>query len=238
MKLRNIKFTDLIIHEDDDYIIVNKPPHLASLDDRQDSVNLKLLSKGYCETAQINHRLDKETSGILVIAKNPEAYRHFSIALQERKIEKIYHAIAWGRHNFNEMLVEAPLDIKSNGKVTVSKTGKYSATIFKSLEIYNTVTLIQCKLITGRKHQIRIHLASGGASIINDEKYNGANLFLSDLKKKYKPKDEQEEVPLMDRFALHSYSLKFTHINGKELYIEAPYPKDFERVIKQLNKWG
>lgn len=238
MKKRNINFKDLIIHEDDAYIIVNKPPHLASLDDRHDPINLKTLSQAYCETAQVNHRLDKETSGILVIAKTPEAYRHFSIELQERNIEKIYHTIVWGRHNFKEVLIEAPLEIKNNGKVIVSSRGKYSATLAKTMEVYNKVSLIACKLITGRKHQIRIHLASGDAPIINDEKYGGVPLFLSDLKSKYKPKLDQVEVPLMDRFALHAYSLRFNHINGKELFIEAPYPKDFERVVKQLNKWG
>lgn len=239
MKKNNqIIFTDFIIYEDDNYIIINKPPHLSTLDDRHDKINIKALSKSYYTDAQVNHRLDKETSGVLVIAKNPNAYRHFSILLENRNAKKTYHAIIWGVHNFNEMLIEAPLEIKSNGKVIVSNLGKYSATIAKTLKIYNHFSLVSCQPITGKKHQIRIHLASGGAPIINDELYGGNPIFLSHLKKKYKPKEEQEERSLINRFALHSYNLSFKSIDGKEINVTAPYPKDFERVVKQLEKWG
>lgn len=238
MKIRKLKFDDLIIFQDDNYIIINKPPHVSTLDDRHDPINIKLLAKDYLESTQVNHRIDKETSGVLVIAKHAEAYRHFSILLEDRKVEKTYHAISWGRHNFEEMLIEAPIEIKGNGRVVVSARGKYSATKAKTLKIYNNNTLIECKPITGKKHQIRIHLASGDAPIINDELYGGAPIYLSSLKKKYKPKDELEERSLMDRFALHAKEIKFVSLDGKEIHIEAEYPKDFDRVIKQLDKWG
>ena len=237
-KNKSIKFSDIIIHEDDNYIIVNKPPHFATLDDRHDPVSIKSLAKEYLPEAQVNHRLDKETSGALVIAKHPEAYRHFSILLEDRKVDKTYHAIVWGIHNFQEMMIEAPLEIKSNGRVVVNSKGKQSSTVARTLKIYDNNSLIECKPITGKKHQIRIHLASGGAPIINDELYGGKDIFLSDLKKKYRPKDEQEERSLMDRFALHSKELSFKSIDGKTINVIADYPKDFERVIKQLNKWG
>ena len=238
MKKTKINFNDLIIYEDDNYIIINKPPHISTLDDRHDLINIKSLAKSYFNNAQVNHRLDKNTSGILVIAKNEDAYRHFSLLLENREVEKTYHAIVWGRHNFEEMLFEAPLEIKNNGKVIVSSRGKYSATLAKTLKIYNNHSLIECRPITGKKHQIRIHLASGEASIIGDGLYGGDFLYLSDIKRNYKPKQEQEEVALMDRFALHSKALKFTSIDGKEINIETEYPKDFQRVVKQLDKWG
>ena len=237
-KNKKLSLKELIIYEDDNYIIINKPPHIATLDDRHDPISVKSLAKEYHADAQVNHRLDKETSGLLVIAKHPEAYRHFSILLEDRQVAKTYHAISWGRHNFGEVLIEAPLEIKNNGKVIVSDRGKYSATIVKTLKIYNQNTLIECKPITGKKHQIRIHLASGEAPIINDEMYGGKDIFLSDLKKKYKPKADQEEVSLIDRFALHSKHLVFESIDGKTIEVEADYPKDFSRVIKQLDKWG
>jgi len=238
VKIRKIKFEDLIIFQDDNYIIINKPPHISTLDDRHDPVNIKLLAKKYMESTQVNHRIDKETSGVLVIAKHAEAYRHFSILLEDRKVDKTYHAITWGRHNFEEMLIEAPIEIRNNGRVVVTAKGKYSATIAKTLKIYSNNTLIECKPITGKKHQIRVHLASGEAPIINDELYGGNSLFLSDLKRKYKPKDELEERPLMDRFALHAKKINFISLGGEEINVEADYPKDFSRVIKQLDKWG
>ena len=238
MKIHKLKFEDLIIFQDDNYIIINKPPHVSTLDDRHDPVNIKLLAKAYLETTQVNHRIDKETSGVLVIAKQAEAYRHFSILLEERKVDKTYHAVTWGRHNFEEMLIEAPIEIRNNGRVVVSPKGKHSATIAKTLKIYNNNTLVECKPITGKKHQIRVHLASRDAPIINDELYGGEPLYLSGLKRKYKPKYELEERSLMDRFALHAKEIKFISLDGEEIHVVADYPKDFQRVIKQLDKWG
>ncbi|MGE8430323.1 MAG: pseudouridine synthase, partial [Sphingobacterium sp.] len=87
------KFSELIIHEDENLIVINKPPFIASLDEREGGeVNILRLAKKYHPDAQVCHRLDKETSGILLIAKNPETYRTISIAFEKRKVNKIYHA--------------------------------------------------------------------------------------------------------------------------------------------------
>ena len=172
--------------------------------------------------SQINHRLDKETSGILVIAKNADAYRHFSMELQERKTEKIYHAIVWGRHNFEQMLVEAPLEIKNNGKVIISKYGKYSATILRTLKIYNKLSLIECKLVTGRKHQIRIHLASGDAPIVNDEKYGDREFNKNIFNKQFQ------------RMALHSSEIEFLDSDNKSIRIKAEPDDSFLDMVAFL----
>lgn len=237
-KNRKINISNIIVFEDDDYLVLNKPAHLSTLEDRSDPLNLNTLIKHYHPDYSINHRLDKETSGVIVVAKHADAYRHFAVQLEDRKVEKIYHAIVWGQHHFDQVMIEAPLEIKGNGKVTVSKRGKYSATVASTLEVFSNHSVIECKPITGRKHQIRVHLAAGDAPLINDGLYGGADLHLSDLKKKYKPKLEQEEVPLMGRFALHAKEISFQKENGETVHATTDYPSDMERVMKQLTKWG
>src|SRR6476469_110324 len=96
-------FKDLIVFENDDFILINKPPYIATLDERNasardNSLSILRLAKAYSEDAQVCHRLDKETSGVLAIAKNPEAYRHLSMQFERRKVEKVYHAVVDGIH--------------------------------------------------------------------------------------------------------------------------------------------
>src|SRR5690242_15127515 len=94
-------FKALILSEDDDYILINKPPFISTLEDRHDRVNILALARNYADDAQVCHRLDKDTSGVLAIAKNPEAYRHLSMQFEHREVSKVYHAIADGIHDFN-----------------------------------------------------------------------------------------------------------------------------------------
>lgn len=236
--INKIKFEEIILHEDDNYIIIDKPAYLSTLEDRKDSVNVNLLAKKYNPDCIINHRLDKETSGALVIAKNEEAYRHFSILLEHHKVNKIYQALVWGTHQFEEMLIEAPLHITGSGKVRLDPRGKHSATIVRTTEKFRTNTLVECKILTGKKHQIRIHLANVEAPIVNDDTYGGKPLFLSDVKRKYKGKDFEEEKPLSRRVCLHSKKVSFESLDGKEVTVVAPLPKDIEIILKQLRKFA
>ncbi len=103
--MKPIVFKDLIIHEDEDFIVINKPPYISTLDDRNDPRNILALAKDYCESAQVCHRLDKETSGCLVIAKNQEAYRHIAMQFEDRSVKKIYHAVVEGIHDFKKTRV-------------------------------------------------------------------------------------------------------------------------------------
>ena len=93
-----IHFKDLILYENEDYVVINKPPFIATLEDRVEKVNVLALAKDYTLDAQVCHRLDKETSGVLAIAKNPEAYRHLSMQFEHREVTKIYHAVVDGCH--------------------------------------------------------------------------------------------------------------------------------------------
>jgi len=233
------KFADLILFENDDVIVVNKPPFLSSLDEREGGeVNLLRLAKGYSEDAQICHRLDKETSGALIIAKNPEAYRFVSIQFEKRQVKKVYHAIIDGTHTFDNLLVDLPILNVGKGNVTISRQdGKRAETWFQSLKYFKHYTLVECRPVTGRMHQIRIHLATQKASIAGDEMYKGEPVYLSKIKRKYHLGKDQEELPIMKRFALHAYEVTFKINPETEITIHAPYPKDFETLLKQLEKF-
>jgi 23S rRNA pseudouridine955/2504/2580 synthase len=236
--MKKIRFQDLIIFENEDYIIINKPPFISTLDDRAEADSVLSLAREHLEEAQICHRLDKETSGALAIAKNPEAYRHLAILFERRKVEKRYHAISGGIHDFNEVEVNLPLYSLNKGVVRIDHSkGKASQTFFNTLEAYRQHTLIDCRPVTGRMHQIRVHLSALRAPISGDETYGGKPLFLSRLKKNFNLKQGTEELPVIRRFALHARTLAFDAENGQRIEIEAPYPKDFAVALKQLNKY-
>ncbi|HEY9004745.1 RluA family pseudouridine synthase [Ohtaekwangia sp.] len=235
MKSTKINFEDIILFEDDDFVLINKPPFVSTLEDRHDKVNLLALAREYRGDAQVCHRLDKDTSGVLAIAKNPEAYRHMSMQFEKREVNKVYHAIVDGIHNFKDNLVDLPILKQDDGMVKISKReGKPAQTYFTSLQSYKLHTLVECRPVTGRMHQIRIHLATLKASITGDELYGGKPFFLSSVKRGFNLKKQTEEQPIMKRMALHAYALTFTDCKGVTQTVKAPYPKDMQALIKQL----
>ncbi len=235
MKPLKINIKEIILFEDDDFFLINKPPFVSTLEDRNDKTNILGLAREYSSDAQVCHRLDKETSGVLAIAKNPDAYRHLSLQFEHREVSKMYHALADGVHNFNETLVDEPILKKDDGIVRISKSeGKDAQTYFTTIKTYGGYTLVGCKPITGRMHQIRIHLSVLGASISGDDTYGGKPFFLSGIKRRFNLKKETEEQPFMKRMALHAYSLEFDDLRGIRHKIEAPYPKDLQALIRQL----
>jgi len=183
MKPSKLSIPDILLFENEDFFLVNKPPYISTLEDRVEKVNLLKLAKEYSDDAQACHRLDKDTSGVLAFAKNPDAYRHLSMQFEHREVTKIYHAIVNGIHRFENQLVDAPILKQDDGVVKISRQGKEAQTYFTSIKSYRQHTLLECKPITGRMHQIRIHLASLGASIAGDEQYGGKPVMLSQLKK-------------------------------------------------------
>ncbi len=234
-----IQFKDLILFEDNDFIVINKPSGISSLDERKDDFATSILrmAKTYTADAQLGHRLDKETTGALVIAKNPEAYRHISMQFEHRETAKRYHAVVEGMHDWEGIMVNLPIYPLKDGKVIIDRQkGKHAETWFRTLQVFRGYSLVECLPITGRMHQIRIHLTCLKAPIVCDEMYGGKYVYLSDLKKKFNLKKDTEELPLMRRVALHAYSLTFTLLNGEVKEVIAPYPKDFAVLVKQLEK--
>jgi 23S rRNA pseudouridine955/2504/2580 synthase len=234
--MKKIDFKDLILFENADYIVINKLPYLSTLDDRHESQNILHLAKMYTPDAQVCHRLDKETSGCLVIAKNQEAYRNIAIQFEDRKVEKIYHAVVDGIHEYKDTLVDKNLLANNKGIAKVSKEGKPATTYFTTLRTYFAHSLIECKPVTGRLHQIRVHLAFLKAPIVGDDLYGGKPLYLSNLKRRFNLKKDTEEQPIMQRVSLHAYSIGFNGLDGKEIKVTAPYHKDYAVLVKQLEK--
>jgi RluA family pseudouridine synthase len=230
-------FKDLIILEDEHFIFVNKPAGLSSLDERVGTeISLLKLARKYWPEAQLCHRLDRETSGVLLVAKHNEAYKTMALLFEGREVEKSYHAVVQGFLQVVEKSILLPLSITAKGLAKVDlKEGKKAETIITSIQHFNHYTLLNCKPITGRLHQIRVHLASQNFPIVSDETYGGKKPFLSKLKRGFKTGKWETEKPMMQRVALHAYMLKFKALN-KVYSVIAPYPKDLEVLIKLLKQ--
>ena len=233
-----------ILYEDQNYVFVNKPSGLLTIPDRHHatlpSVS-SLLGKEY-EQLFIVHRLDRDTSGCICLAKNSEAHRYTSLLFENREVEKYYTAIVRGTPASKEGSIQEPLMEHSviKGKMVINaKNGKPSRTDYQVLESFGLFSLIKYRLYTGRTHQIRVHSASIGHPVLCDELYGDASpIFLSSFKKKYKlSKLEESETPILDRLALHAAELRFKSIDGKSLVVEASLPKDMNALLKQCRKW-
>lgn len=240
--MQKYDFKDLILFENEDYIVVNKPPHVPTIQERtaDKSVSILQMAKEYSFDAQVAHRLDKETSGVLAIAKNPEAYRHLSMQFEHRTVTKRYHAVANGVHDFDSISVFLPIiPLKDGTAVKIDRQkGKAAETIFFTIKAFRQHTLVECIPITGRMHQIRIHLQCLKAPIVCDPTYGGKEIYLSQLKRNFNLKKDTEELPIIQRVALHAHSLLFRLRSDEPIRVEAPYPKDFAVLVKLLEKFN
>lgn len=235
---KRINFKEIIIYEDNDYIIINKPAFISSLEDRKDRSNILKLARSYWPGAIVCHRLDKDTTGCLVIAKNNMAYKNMALQFQNRKVVKTYHAVVDGVHNFDQYKIQVPL-ISGTGNARVDfKKGKKSETEFRVIKKYRAHTLVECVPLSGRLHQIRVHLAYLKAPVSGDEKYGGKIFYLSSIKKKYRFSTRKDERPLIKRFALHAFSVAFRDMHGKKISCQAPYPDDYRILLSKLDKFG
>jgi 23S rRNA pseudouridine955/2504/2580 synthase len=236
-----ITLASLIIVEDEDYMLLNKPPFIPSLDERHmdaQKVSIIGLLRKEMPDAQLCHRLDRETSGAILIAKHPEAYRHAAIQFEKRQVEKRYHAVVDGVHSLDDKEVDMAIAAGKNGLMRIDMSGgKQAVTFFTSKQFFKHHTLVDCQPITGRTHQIRLHLSAIKAPISGDEVYGGKPVFLSHLKRKYAFSMKDEEQPIMDRFALHAFSLAFKKEDGTVFFGHAEYPKDMAVLHKLLEKY-
>jgi 23S rRNA pseudouridine955/2504/2580 synthase/23S rRNA pseudouridine1911/1915/1917 synthase len=231
-----------IISETNDFIAVNKTAGLLSIADRErKEMSLKeILQKKYSSIYTV-HRLDRETSGLILFAKNEIAHKHLSIQFEERATEKYYLGIALGSSIEKKGTIDAPIaehPVKK-GTMVIHRKWKESLTEYEVVEDFKIYSLMQFKILTGRTHQIRIHAKHLGHPIACDKLYgDGKPIFLSSFKHKFKlSKNEEEEKPILNRLALHSHKLKFTDVNGKIFDLEVPLPKDMKATLQQLRKW-
>jgi RluA family pseudouridine synthase len=243
-KLENIlkKNGGGILFEDDTIIVLNKPAGLLVLPDRfnRELINLYELLKETFGTIFVVHRIDRETSGVVLFAKTAEAHALLNVAFEKRQVEKLYRAIVVGSPNADSGCIELSITENEHGvrKMKIDKkNGKEAITDYKVIEKFNGYALVEAMPHTGRTHQIRIHLSAIGLPILADPLYSTSGwFFLSSIKRNYK--SNGEEKPLLARTALHAFSLSFIHpATGEKTQIEAPMPKDMETVLKVLKKY-
>ena len=220
-----------VVYEDSDIIVVNKPKGLVvhPANGNWDGTLVNAIMS-ICKDSLsgiggeirpgIVHRLDKDTSGLLIIAKNDKAHIQMSEEIKNREVKKIYYALVRGIVPENEATINMPIgrSNKDRKKMAVVKDGKEAITHFKVLKRFSKYTLLEVKIDTGRTHQIRVHLSEIGYPVVGDEIYsNGKNEFG------------------VHGQLLHAKSLDFKHpITGKEMHLEAQLPTEFANILKQL----
>jgi 23S rRNA pseudouridine1911/1915/1917 synthase len=229
-----------ILFENDEFIALNKPAGLLSVPDRtQSAPSLKDLLIEKYGNIFIVHRLDRETSGVIVFAKSAEAHQYLSVIFQERQVEKTYFGIVWGIPAVSSGVIELPMmeHPGKNGTMVVNRKGKHASTGYEVLENLGRFALMKFNLFTGRTHQIRVHMKETGHPILCDPLYgDGKPFFVSSLKKNYKHSELEEEKPILNRLALHAAALSFSDQQGKLFTLEAEMPKDMRALINQMKK--
>lgn len=235
-----------VIHEDAALIAFDKPAGLLIAPDRWDKARANLMGLVHARmgkgVANV-HRIDADTSGLVLCAKTKPALDFLSGQFQSKTVEKVYEAIVTGQPALDTYTVDFVLkedEAKPGRMCVVKKHGKAAVTEFRvrARFVRAGLALVECRPLTGRTHQIRVHLAASGTPILNDPFYgNEVRLLLSDLKRGYKGRDE--ERPLIERLALHAAELTFTHPETRERFtLRAPRPRDLAVALKYLDKFG
>jgi len=240
-----------ILWQDANYAAISKPAGLASIPGRGEKTSafeevaalLKLPHRGEQDPRlRLVHRIDKDTSGVLLFAKNKPAQKHVSHQFQNNLVSKEYLALVAGRPGKDEGDIDAPMAPHPSSplKMAVSKQGRPARTLWKVEEYLGPFTLLRVFPKTGKTHQIRVHLKSIGLPLAIDLLYNPAaseGLFLSSFKKRYR-KSREAERPLISRLTLHAEKLSFQNIDGISVELLAPLPKDFRAALNMLRKYA
>ncbi len=238
--IKNI-FPAAVVAENDQFIVINKPANVLSIPDRtQSEPSLKdMLLQKYGNIFTV-HRLDRETSGIIIFAKDEATHKYLSGLFENRGVDKFYIALLQGTLQQKTGLIEAPIMEHPvfKGQMVINKNGKPSVTGYEVLEEMGRYSLVKFHLHTGRTHQVRVHAKNIGHPIVCDPLYgDGKPILLSSIKKKYKlSKHDDEEKPMLNRVALHAAELKFTDALDNAVNFSAPLPKDMRALIEQLKK--
>ncbi|MBO9153428.1 RluA family pseudouridine synthase [Chitinophaga sp. GCM10012297] len=237
-----MRLEQLIIFENDDFVAVNKPSGLLTIPDRHDNeleALSALLKKHYGQIFTV-HRLDRDTSGIVIFAKHEAAHKSLSQLFESRDVEKYYLGLVNGEFTDPSGSVNAPImeHPVQRGKMVTNAKGRPSLTDYEVQETFGLYSLVQLRIHTGRTHQIRVHMKYLGHPIAVDPLYgNGQPVLLSAIKKKFRlGKFTEEEKPLLNRLALHAFRIRFTDSKGQAFELEAPLPKDMQAVLQQLRK--
>jgi len=236
------KSSDWVLWQDKTLLVINKPAGLPSLPDGYDpdAPCLVGLLKQVFAPLWVVHRLDRNTSGVMIFARTSNAHRVMNSQFEQRQVSKIYHALIKGSPTWVQKTVELPLLPDGDRKhrtVVDHKKGKTASTNLTILEQLGVFTLILASPHTGRRHQIRAHLAAVGFPIVSDLLYGGhPGVRLSDFKTGYHKKDSGE-TRILNRLGLHAHDIMIKHpATGEKIQFEAPYPNDLAMTLKQLRK--
>lgn len=240
-----------IVYEDDDFLIVNKAAgmvvhpghgHFSGTLVNALAFHLGISQGPEAEDERMGilvHRIDKDTSGLLVVAKNDEAQLNLAAQFYEHSIDRRYTAIVWGNIKEDEGTVDTNIMRDPNDRLRYKVTddpekGKHAVTHYRVLERFGYVTLVECRLETGRTHQIRVHMSSLGHPLFNDERYGGSEIRKGTIYAKYR-QFIQNCFEICPRQALHARTLGFIHPTTKKwVQFESSIPEDMMRL---LEKW-
>jgi 23S rRNA pseudouridine955/2504/2580 synthase/23S rRNA pseudouridine1911/1915/1917 synthase len=231
-----------IIAETADWVAIDKPAGLLSIPDRlgkETSLKEQLKNK-YGEIYTV-HRIDRDTSGVIVFAKTAAAHQALSKLFEERAVEKWYNCLVRGFPTTERGIIDVPIQENpaQPGRMITHAKGKPALTEYAVMETFRGFSWIRCNIHTGRTHQIRVHLQHLGHSIVCDEWYgDGTPLLLSTLKRNFKSSTgDMTERPILSRLALHAAELSFEWQDEK-IQLLAPLPKDLKATLQQLRKWA
>jgi 23S rRNA pseudouridine1911/1915/1917 synthase len=235
-----------IVFHDDALLAVNKSSGLAVLSGRGRRENLLGLLAADPDLKGIRplmvHRIDADTSGIMIFALSEDSQKALAEQFRNRTVTKEYLALVRGTPLHESGSVDLPVGQDPHNKNRMVIRGlepKKSRTKWVVATRFKGVTLLKVYPVTGRRHQIRVHLKAMGYPLAVDPYYGGTSLLLSEFKKHYKVGKYQEERPLMSRLTLHANSIKFLHpTTAQELTLTADLPKDFSSTLTALEKWA
>lgn len=245
----------IILFEDERLIAIAKPAGLASIPGRGESDSaveriarqLGLPVTGDADPRiRLVHRLDKDTSGVLLFAKDRDAQRHLSHQFQNNTVTKEYLALVHGRPRETEGQIDAALGVDpySKKRMAVLRFGRPALTHWRVEQAYRHAALLRVTPRTGKTHQIRVHLRHIGHPLLVDPLYNPptsnqrSGVFLSSYKRDYRPTRGEEERPLIDRLTLHAEKLRFEHPDGRQIEVVCEPPKDLRAAINSLGKYA
>lgn len=241
-----------VVFEDKDLLVINKPPGLVvhpGIGNRTGTLvnalayhfkHLPIMEGNEPDRPGIVHRIDKNTSGLMVIAKSEFAMSHLAKQFFDHTIQRRYVAIVWSEPHENEGILDLNIGRHERNRIEMATypkdgdIGKVAITHFKVLERLYYVSLVECKLETGRTHQIRVHMKYNGNPVFNDERYGGNRIMKGTVYSKYR-RFVENCFDLLPRQGLHAKSLGFIHpTTGEEMFFESDLPEDMQKC---LDKW-